>query len=549
MDNLFYRMVRQHTPEFNPLIVEGLATHYMKEAETYLHTAFMANNDSLIPGLEYVGYRVCTEAEEYYEATKLRNNKRTYDIARSDMHMIMIEMKYKGKPLPPRPIYLPFVGEAGTMYINGVLYHLPPVLTDNVISPDDNSVFIRILKGRMTLPREYHNVSVNGKIVTANVIGAPIHHQNKAQTQRAPQTTKANKCVLHYLLGKYGFTKTFEKYLGYVPMVEDETYDRAKYENDNWVICTSSYYGTSDSPKTYMSGYYKPTNIHIMFEKDKWNALARSFVTELFYILDNFPEMFRPVVDELNEVSQWRLTIGHIIESGDLGAGHLLKKVAEHYKSLDHYLDYMHIQKLRNSGYFVEDFYDLLALVMKNFREFRNGKVNSRMSMYGKSLEVLYFALYNITYSYVMTGFRLAKLASKRELTADDIVNLMNKSFRLGSSFGLTSGSIAAETVSYSGDHKFLKITSKTNEQEANPGGRRGSGGRTAVNDSTHLHISHVVGGSVLYLSKSNPSPVAHSNPFLQIDPSTGMILENMALKPILDAAEHELLQISNVND
>lgn len=548
MDNIFYRMVKKYTPEFNPLIVNGLATHYMEEAESYLHEAFKANNDSLIPGLEYVGYRHCTEQEEYYEATKLRNNKRTFDIAQSDMHMVMIEMRYKGKMLPPRPIYLPFVGEAGTMYINGVLYHLPPVLTDNVISPDDNSVFIRILKGRMTLPREYHTVNVNGKLETANVIGAPIHHQTKPPSHRAPQTTKANKCVLHYLLGKYGFTRTFQKYLGCVPVIEDENYDRAKY-GDDWVICTSSYFGTADSPRTYISGYYKPTNIHVMFRRDQWSATALSFVTELFYILDNFPEMFRPVLAELDEVSQWRLTIGHIIESGDLGAGYLLKKMVEHYKSLDHYLDYMHIQKLHSAGYVVEDFYDLLALVMKNFRQFRSGKANSRQSMYGKSLEVLYYVLYNITYSYVMTGFRLAKLASKRELDEADIVNVMNKNFRLGSSFGLTSNSIAAETVSYSGDHKFLKITSKVNEQEANPGGRRGGSGRKAVNDSTHLHISHVVGGSVLYLSKSNPSPVAHANPFLQIDPSSGMILENPKLKPTLDDAEKLLLEISNIND
>jgi len=547
MDNIFYRMVKKHTPEFNPLIVEGLATHFMKEAESYLHNAFMANNDSLIPGLEYVGYRVCTELEEYVEATKLRNNKRIYDIARSDVYMIMIEMKYKGKMLPPRPIYLPFVGEGGTMYINGVLYHLPPVLTDNVISPDDRSVFIRILKGKITLPGEYHSISVNGKVVTNIVLGAPLHRQTKTAPGRAPPTTKANTCVTHYLLGKYGLTKAFEKYLGYVPDITDENYDRAKYDNDDWVICTSSYFGTGDVPKTYIAGYYKPTNIHVMVRRDKWDALARSFVTELFYILDNFPEMFRPVLSELNEVSQWRLTIGHIVESGAMGAGHLFKKVAEHYKSLDHYLDYQHIQKLRNSGYYVEDFYDLLALVMKNFRQFRNSKANNRLSTYGKSLEVLYFALYSITYSYVTLGFHLTKLASKRDLDENDVTAAMAKHFKIGSIFQLTSNSIAAETVSYSGDHMFLKITSKTNEQEANPGGRRGGSGRTAVNDSTHLHISGVETGSVLYLSKSHPVVTLHSNPFMHIDPATGTILRNPELQPILAEAERELLQISNI--
>jgi hypothetical protein len=221
------------------------------------------------------------------------------------------------------------------------------------------------------------------------------------------------------------------------------------------------------------------------------------------------------------------ILLGHIVFSGNYGDNKLFTSISEHFDSLDDYVDTIIIQKLEETGYKVKDFYDLLSVILDNFNNLVVQTEGSNLSMYGKSLEVLYYVLYDITSGIFKVNFKLTKLVSKRPLTMKDVVETFNKNIRTGAVFGLTSGKIITESVSYSGDHKYFKITSKVTEQENLPGASRGKSKRTVVGVDKYLDVSMIEAGSVLFLSKSNPTPTTKINPFVHIDLNSGTILAN----------------------
>jgi hypothetical protein len=166
--------------------------------------------------------------------------------------------------------------------------------------------------------------------------------------------------------------------------------------------------------------------------------------------------------------------------------------------------------------------------------------------MYGKNLEVLYYVLYDITASIFKVNFRLGKLATKKtQLTSKDVIETFNRNIKPGAIFGLASGKIITESVGYSGDHKYFKITSHITEQESLPGATRGNGKRSSIGVDKHLDISMIEAGSVLFLSKSNPSPTNRINPFVTLDLSTGTILPNRTNLELLDRTQAALKGIT----
>jgi hypothetical protein len=521
MDKLFAQLLEIHTPKANPEVMNGLGCHYMQFADQYVDKVFKSASTSFPAGLDYVGYERCTPYEEFQETTRVRNNKRIFDLAKSDLYMNRYKFTFNGIPLPDRYISLPFVGEAGIFSLGGPMYHITPVLSDKVISPGYESIFVRLLRDKIIFKRCYHSLIIDGVRETTHLIWSQIYRKPKDSNKKVPITTKANTCISHYLFAKYGFTETFKKYCGFVPVVGQEDITATTYNPAEWVICESS----QVKPKTFIGDFYQATNLRLAIPKNKWNNITKALVVGFFYVVDHFPTRFQPTY--LDNLSLWMILLGHIVFSGNYGDNKLFTSISEHFDSLDDYVDPIIIQKLEETGYKVKDFYDLLSIILENFNNLVVQTEGSNLSMYGKSLEVLYYVLYDITSGIFKVNFKLTKLVSKRPLTMKDVVETFNKNIRTGAVFGLTSGKIITESVSYSGDHKYFKITSKVTEQENLPGASRGKSKRTVVGVDKYLDVSMIEAGSVLFLSKNNPTPTTKINPFVHLDLNSGTILPN----------------------
>ena len=520
MDDLFSRLLQLNTPKVNEHIMNGLATVYMSKAEEYIDNVFKSAENSFIPGLKYLGFERCTPDEEFTEISKSKNNKRTIDLAKSTIYLVKYYFSFNDEKLPERYIYLPYAEDAGIISLGGAMFHITPVLSDKVISPGFDSIFVRLLRDKIIFKRCYHTIVIDDMRETTHVIWSQIYRRPR-DNKKVPITTKAQTSIAHYLFAKYGFDQTFIKYAGFKPEIGGEEINTATYPKDKWVICESS----QVKPKSYIGEFYEPSRIRLAIPRHQWNNTTKSLVIGFYYVIDHFPNRFKPAY--VNNTDLWKILLGHIVFSGHYGEGKLHDSISEHFTSLDDYVDSIVKEKLKENNYIIHDFYDLLSLILTNFNNLVLESETSNLSMYGKSLEVLYYVLYDITASIFRVNFKLAKLANKKALTAKDVGETFNRHVKPGPIFGLASGKIITESVSYSGDHKYPKITSKLTEQESLPGATRGRSKRIVVGEDKHIDISMVEAGSVLFLAKSNPTPTNKANPFMHLDLATGTIMPN----------------------
>jgi hypothetical protein len=535
MNRLFAEMLERHTPKVNPAIMRGLACTMIPEAERYIDRVFEGASRSFPPGLEYVGYVRCTPEEEFNEVTRVRNGKRTYDVARSDLYLVKYLFKYKGVDLPPRFLYLPYVLDGGIIHLGGSRFHISPVLKDPVISPAKGSVFVGLLRDKFTFKRLYHSVKINGRTEPLHVVWSSIYRKN-TDNNKVPATTKAVTCATHYLLGKYGLRVMFGKFCGFEPVVGDSlSINSETHPCDRWVIFSSS----KVKPNSYIGSSYYGNDLRLAIPVERCDAFVKSLVAGVFYVVDNFPDRIDP--KWVDNTERWLVLLGHAIFSGKYSEPKLYKSVGEHYQSLDNCLDQIVVEKLKESGYPADDFYELLALIIRNYDGWDSAAHRNNTNVYGKTMEVLYYVLYDVTSAIFNFSYKLSKRAQKKELQPKDIIDIANQSLNLGVIYGLTKQSTCLSTVAYSGDHMYPKITSVVALQK-NSGAKRGGHSRSVLDESDHLHVSAVEAGSVLFLPKSNPRPQVRANMFLNVDLSTGKVLPKPYFKALREKTMSDVL-------
>ena len=534
MNPLFKRLLEKHTPKVNPYVMDGLACLYMQKTEAYIDAVFKSVNRSFPKGLEYVGFQRCTPQEEYEETTRPYNNKRMYNLARSDLYLVKYFFRYNGEDLPPRYISLPYVNDGGIIHLGGAMFHITPVLSDKVISPGLDNVFVRLLRDKVTFKRCSHSYVIGGLRETVQVVWSMIYRKNK-DGKKVPITTKANTCMVHYLLAKYGFSEMFQKYCGFVPVVGEDEINADSYPDSDWVICQSD----RIKPKTYIQTHYEASRIRLAIPVHKWDSFVKSMVGGFFYTVDHFPNEIKP--KEMDNTAVWMILLGHITFSGVYGYNTLYSKIDEHFASLNEYVDTIKVEELAEAGYRVENFYDLLALVIRHFNDWVVTSGQHAVSVYGKTLEVLYYVLFDITSGIFKANFMLNKQATKKVLTPKDITETFNKRLRTGAIHSLRSGKIVAANVSYSGDHKYPKITSILSEQETLPDGTRGRKNRKSITERDRIHTSMLEAGCMLFLPKSNPSPMARINPFIRFNLNNGVVESNPEFREVLERTDRTL--------
>lgn len=528
-------LMSKYTPKLNHDVMEGLACKYIPQAPEYIDRVFKSASKSFPAGLVYVGYERCSPIEEFEELTKPKNNKRSTDLAKTDLYLMRYKFTFEGVPVPDKYIYLPFVNDGGVLSLRGARYHISPVLSDKVISPGPDSVFIRLLRDKITFRRCYHTVVIDGVRETTHVVWSSIYRKSK-NGKTVPTTTKALTCIPHYLFCKYGVDGTFKRFAGIKPVIGGAEITVEKYPVSDWVITESNLV----KPPTCLDISYQPSDVRVAIPRKDWNSLTKALTMGLFYAIDHFPRRLK--AGHLNDVFIWRVLLGHIVFSGVYGENKLYQQISEHIASLDVCVDSIVVEQLAESNRHLNDFYDILAYVLKDFNELTISGGTNRLSMFGMSLDILYNTLYDITCGIFNATFKLSKLATKKQLIMRDVVEAFNKNIRVGAIFGLTSGEIVSEAVSYSGDHKYPKITSRLAEQETLPGSKRGKKQRAVIGEDSRFEASMMEAGSVLFLSKANPTPKAKINMFINLDLATGTIIPN----PKFDAIREELqMQLS----
>lgn len=535
MDVMLSDLVERDTPRLNSDLADGLATTHVTQAEKYIHQVFVSASKGFPEGLLYLGYARCTPQEEYNVVTKKKGAKQgarpTFDVARSDLFMVKYLFSYKGEELEPRYLYLPFVSDAGCITVSGSRFNISPVLADRVISIGTFNIFFRLLRDRLTFERMSQHFMIDGKRETVQVVWAPIYHKD-AKMKKLKATVRANCSLVHYLFCKYGFTDTFVKFANCKPIIGGAEVNKNVYPESEWVICSS----TQVKPKGVGRSFYEPSYVNVAVRKEDMTPLVKNMLGGFFYILDHFPARIKP--EYVDNTRLWMVLLGHIIFSGAIAEGTLHDDIRDHISSLDNYLDTIVVNTLKDIGIVVEDIYQLFAIVIERFNDWLLSGTDKVSSMYDKELSILYFVLYDITKAIFTLHFKL-KAASKKDLTAKEIVAKMNATLRTGLIYFITRQHREVTTVSSPGDNKAFKLTSILIPQSSlNKGSNKSV---VVLDDPAHrLHVSVAEIGGYLNLPKSDPSGRARLNLTVDVD-EKGVVLRSEKHRELLEGIQESI--------
>lgn len=522
-------LVSKDSPVLNPAICNGLAVSHMEDAERYVDQVIRNVAKGFPDGLVYVGCKPCTPQEEFLEKTKKKSTRREYDVARSDIYMMKYFFKYKGEDLPPRYLYLPFMSDAGCITLGGSRFNISPILSDRVVSVGMSNIFVRLIRDRLTFERMQSHFLIDGSRETVQVAWSSIYHKS-AKMKKLQPTVRANCTLMHYLFCKYGFTDTFLKFGGCRPIIGGSEVNKNVYPEDEWVICTS----TQVRPKGVARTHYTSSDIRVAVRKSELTPMVRNMLGGFFYVVDHFPTRVLPEYVESKRL--WMVLLGHIIFSGTVNEGTLHDDIADHIASLDEYLDGLVIPKLKEIGIFVDDIYQLFAIIIEKFNDWLLSAADKVSSMYDKELSILYYVLYEISSAIVKLSYKLTS-ASKKELTTKEVIATMNMTLKTGLIFLIRKNHGEVSNISNSGDNKAFKITAILVPQSGSNklSSRKDTG--TMNDPAKRLHVSVAEVGGYSNLPKSEPSGRSRLNPNVRTD-NKSVIVRNPERMELLDGIQ-----------
>ena len=238
--------IADKTPKFNKHAVEGLCYHRLNHAINYIDNFIKYScNSKTNTHLQYLGYRELLPKEEIKFLFN-KTSKVIYDIAENDIYLVDFMFKYGDEEqIRHHQFYIPYMNKGNIIHLSGNNFLVQPVLSDKVISIGDKIIFINILTAKYSFTRTTFSIQVqhagqsSGIFNRVSIVNTELY---KNQVKKLEDTTKANTTVMHYLLANYGYTKTMNMLLGFVPK---PVYDYSKTDK---VILSS----TGNAPHGYI---------------------------------------------------------------------------------------------------------------------------------------------------------------------------------------------------------------------------------------------------------------------------------------------------------
>lgn len=529
----FAGMIKDQSPQFNMQVVEGLTYHRLKFALEYLDQFIRYSCESKTQThLRYLGYKQLTPQEEMRTIFN-KTSKVTYDIAENDIYLVEYYFQYGDNPeVMKHQFYIPFANKGNVIHFSGNRFLVMPTLADKVISVGDNGIFINIITAKYNFARFLYSVMVDDRYQSVTVIHTELY---KNPSKKVPDTTKANTTVIHYLLANYGYAKTMEMLLGFVPQ---PVYD---YDGGDKVIIRSS----GVAPRGYIQdkSLYQPSNIKFLVDADRYNEKVRYVLGNVLYVIDHFPQAIS--ISDLDNVQIWRRLLAEIIHSGNHGLAYLHEKISTHYNDLNSSFDTNTIRKLSDVGVSSKTLMELLVVIFDKYNTWIM-QADTRSLYHRKTLEVESFVLKDLTSAItrIVLDINKEELRINGNKLDDKAVEKIFKSFfKTRIIYMLKKESHYVTSVEYSGDHLYPKNTSMINEQESNPVNIRNA--EATVSEKKKLVASMATVGTPLGLSKTNPTPLARVSLYIMLDPETGTVLPHPLWDPIIQHTDALLENIA----
>lgn len=535
MDKKLFDYIEDHSPKFNPIIANGLAVSQFQLNEQYIEGIIRCAEPGFPEGMRFERAVRCTPHEAYMVTTAKRNNRRTYELTRSDLYMMKYIFSYQGEELKPRYLYLPFIKDAGIITLLGSTFMVSPTLADKTISVGTESIFIPLNRDKLTFRRLVHQFICDNQRESAYVVWSAIHHGAKSPRKGVKRTIEVNATNMHYVLCRYGFTRTFKEYANADVVAGMEEINTDNYPPDQWRICSSQ----RIKPRGVKGKHYIGSDIRLAIRREHWNLTTASMIAAFFYVADHFPDRFYP--EYLDDVQFWKVLMGHVIFARNESEGKLLIGVETHLLSLDGYVDAMVKEWLREDGVEVNDIYDLFMHVVESFTARITESSPHIASMYGKRYSIHRYVLMDVIKGIFNMLFAIQQVVKKNKLkplTKKEISDIMQDTMKTEAIIKMNRNHQEVTSVSSPGDNKVFKITTNVVLQNSSAGKKSGSD--ATVEPSKLAHVSIIEVGSPTNLPKSEPSGRSRANVFQILGPDCS-ITRDPKRQEMLDKIQEQI--------
>lgn len=541
MSNKLREGVSKMMPNLNPLIANGLAESQLTLMEEYIDSVWKAASETWPDSIKYLGSKVLNPNQEFAEHTRKQRSRENIELARSDFYLVSYMFQYLDNDPIIRYIYLPCPKAA--IHIRGRQFYISPVLADPAFSPGKNSIFVQLTSMRLTFERLAHHYLADGKRENVNVVWSWIHseartrHRSKGTNPRVPVSS-----LLNYFLAKYGVKETFFKYVGAkVELGDSKTINASTHPSDKWVICQS----LGVKPRGWMPrrAQYTSSDLRVAVPRSQYNDLVSNFVGTLFYIIDNFPKDIS--VEDIDDAFTWKVILTYVIYGRNVNIGLMVNELESHLESIERYMDFIVVNRLRKAGLDVKTVHDLFMEAIKYLTVNVVITDEAISTMYPKQLVTLRYVAFSLVNRIFRLGYALEANFKKAYPNLPDnkaILNLFNRGIAKEDILKYLPGPAHPEVapISSSTDNKYLGYTANMMPQES-VSASRGKVKMNLSDPANHLHVSVAEVASYSAVSKADPTGRSLVNPCVLID-ADGTIRRNLDFKERLDYIQ-ELLR------
>jgi len=461
MNNILKRVMLENTPVINKKITDGTAQDVLATIPDYLDTFFKTGLASLSPNIDfvYLGHRRVAPAEEYNTMVIGREGTIPYDLSHNDVYVVEFRFEYEGK-LIKRPLYLPYANRGNIMVMGGANYHITPVLSDTVISPSGGGIFIRLIKAKLNFTARSRYFIVNG----VKVAGSVVHGEILKPKQITDNIGRPLPATALYLLGKYGLVETLRRY-GHAEDVIVTNGDINSYMDYD------VYESTGVKPRGLKAVPYIPHGVKILVKgKNMDTAFVENVLYGTIYALDILPESSEDAMrligscDVKTEIAFWRIVLGRIIYKNSFSIERIAQDMDDHFNTLNGYIDALIQTKLAEGGIIVDNFFDLVALLLGKYNNWVLTSKEYNSNVENRYIDILYYITYDIVIGFNRVILSLNKRITKtKNISYKEVAKILTNELSSKKVYGLTKTTepnLAVASVDYSGDLIYPKVTS-----------------------------------------------------------------------------------------